>query len=200
MRESWEDYGKKWMHFVYKLDHLFQSTRVSDENSSVTRLLSLFQLASKTCNIQIHILKFQPFLTSFDIFHAFHDLFSAKWPWNWKGIQPELRKGWNLAWCHYLTHITCAQKLRGLRQNWMHFVYKLDHLFQSTRASDENSSVTKTFHFSKLISTQDFFCIQHATFKATYWNFNPFWLHLLFFMHLMIYFELNDLEIRKHNN
>src|ERR1044071_4532266 len=44
--------------------------------------LSLFQLktffASKTCNIQSHILKFQPFLTSFDIFHAFHDLFSAK--------------------------------------------------------------------------------------------------------------------------
>src|ERR1043165_2587761 len=34
--------------------------------------------------------------------------------------------------------------------------------------SDENSSITKAFHFSKLISTQDFFCIQHATFKATY--------------------------------
>ena len=31
-----------------------------------------------------------------------------------------------------------------------------------------NSSVTKAFHFSKLISTQEFFCIQHATFKATY--------------------------------
>ena len=85
-------------------------------------------------------------------------------------------------------------------KSWMHFVYKLDHLFQSTRVSDKNSSVTKTFHFSKLISTQDFFCIQHATFKATYWNFNPFWLHLLFFMHLMIYFELNDPEIGKHYN
>ena len=45
--------------------------------------------------------------------------------------------------------------------NWMHFVYKLDHLFQSTRVSDENSSVKKTFHFSKLVSTQDFFCIQN---------------------------------------
>src|SRR3954468_7731832 len=31
-----------------------------------------------TCNIQSHILKFQPFLTSSDIFHAFHDLFYAK--------------------------------------------------------------------------------------------------------------------------
>ena len=69
-----------------------------------------------------------------------------------------------------------------------------------SRVSDENSSVSKAFHFSKLISTQDFFCIQHATFKATYWNFNPFWLHLIFFMHLMIYFQLNDLEIGKPYN
>ena len=111
-----------------------------------------------------------------------------------------LRKGWNLAWYHHLTHITCVQKLRGLRQKLMHFVYKLDHLFQSTRVSDKNSSVTKTFHFSKLILTQDFFFIQHATFIATYWNFNPFWLHLLFFMCLMIYFQLNDLEIGKGYN
>ena len=79
----------------------------------------------------------------------------------------------------------------------MHFVYKLDHLFQSTRVSNENSSVTNTFHFSKIISTQKKFGIQHATFKATYWNFNPFWLHLIFFMHLMICFQLNDLEIGK---
>ena len=44
------------------------------------------------------------------------------------------------------------------------------------------------------------FCIQHATFKATYWNFNPFRLHLIYFMHLMIYFQLNDLEIGKGYN
>src|SRR3954465_2220730 len=43
--------------------------------------LSLFQLKTffhLTCTIQSHILKFQPFLTSFVIFHAFNDLFSAK--------------------------------------------------------------------------------------------------------------------------
>src|ERR1043165_7153885 len=43
--------------------------------------LSLFKLKTflhPTCNIQSHILKFQPFLTSFAIFHAFNDLFSAK--------------------------------------------------------------------------------------------------------------------------
>src|ERR1043165_4210703 len=53
-------------------------------------------------------------------------------------------------------HNMC-EKVERITKNWMHFAYKLDHLFQSTRVSDENSSVTKTFHFSKLISTQDFF-------------------------------------------
>src|SRR3954471_12195377 len=33
---------------------------------------------ASNCNIQSHILKFQPFLTSFAIFHTFNDLFSAK--------------------------------------------------------------------------------------------------------------------------
>ena len=150
--------------------------------------------------IQSHMLKFQPFLTSFALFHAFNHLFWAKWPWNWKALQPELRKGWNLAWYHHLTHITCVQQLRVLRQKLDALRVQTRHLFQSTSVSDENSSVTKTFYFSKLISTQDFFCVQHGTFKATYWNFIPFWLHLLFFMHLMIYFQLNDLDIGKGYN
>ena len=81
-----------------------------------------------TCNSQSHILKFQPFLTSFAIFDAFNDLFSAKWHYNCKALQHELRKGWNLAWYHHLTHITCVQKLRGLQQ-------KLDALRVQTRPS-----------------------------------------------------------------
>src|ERR1043165_498705 len=43
--------------------------------------LSLFQLRlflHPTCNIQSHILKFQPFLTSFAIFHAFNYLFRSE--------------------------------------------------------------------------------------------------------------------------
>src|SRR3954464_3642867 len=56
------------------------------------------------------------------------------------------------------------------------------------------------FIFLSLFQLKTFFRVQHATFKATYRNFNPFCLHLLFFMHLMIYFELNDLEIGKGYN
>ena len=39
------------------------------------------------CTIQRHIINFQPFLTSFDIFHAFNDLFWAIWPWIWKSLE-----------------------------------------------------------------------------------------------------------------
>ena len=123
MWKSCEDYEKNSIYLMYKLDHLFQSTRVSDENSSITKTFHFSKLISTqdfflhlTCNIQSHILKYQPFLTSFDIFRAFNDFFSAKWPYNCKALQPELRKGSNLAWYHHLTHITCVQKLRGLRQ------------------------------------------------------------------------------------
>ena len=70
------------MHFVDKTDNLFRSIRVSYGNSSVTKgfhffltyLKSIVFLCSK-CTIQSHIINFQPFLTSFVIFHAFTDLF-----------------------------------------------------------------------------------------------------------------------------
>src|SRR4051812_27448241 len=86
----------------------------------------------------------------------------------------ELRKGRNLAWYHHLTHITCVQKLRGLRQKLDALRVKLDHLFQSTRVLDENSSVTKTFHFSKLISTQHFFLHSICTIQSHILKFQTF--------------------------
>ena len=57
--------------------------------------LHLFQLKTflhPTWTIQSHILKFHPFLTSFSIFHAFNDLFWAKWPWIWKALQMNSKK------------------------------------------------------------------------------------------------------------
>ena len=39
-----EGYGKNWTHFAYKLDNLFWSIKVSDENSSVTQALHFFKL------------------------------------------------------------------------------------------------------------------------------------------------------------
>ena len=82
----------------------------------------------------------------------------------------------------------------------MHFVYKTDNLFQSIRISSGNSSVTKGFHFLKLIWTPDFLCFQNAPFKATSSFFNPFWLHLLFFMHLLIILSYKTLKLKSISN
>src|SRR6266566_3895496 len=77
-----EGYRKNWMHFVYKLDNLFRSMRVSDGNSSITKGFQFFKhiLTQDLFCIQYAPFKatsslFNPFLTSFAIFHAFHDLF-----------------------------------------------------------------------------------------------------------------------------
>ena len=207
MCKSWEDYSKNWMHFVYKLDHLFQSTSLSHENSSVTKTFHFSKLISTQYFFCIQHATFKATCWNFNhfwlhlLFFMHLMIFLAKWPYNLKALQPELKKGWNLALYHDLTHITCVRKLRGLRQ-------KLDALRVQTgpSLSKYKGFHTKThllqrhFIFLSLFHFKTFFCIQHATFKATYWNFNPFWLNLVFFMHLMIYYQLNDLEIGKGYN
>ena len=68
------------------------------------------------CTIRSHTINLQPFLTSFAIFHAFHDLFCAKTTLRLKSTANELWNGWKLARYHNFTHIACAIKLRGLRE------------------------------------------------------------------------------------
>ena len=85
------------------------------------------------------------------------------------------------------------QKSReGYGKNLTHFVYKLNNLFRSIRVRTKTHLLQRpALHFSRL------FCGQYAPFKATSSTLNPFWHHLLFFMHLLICFELNDPEIEK---
>ena len=101
---------------------------------------------------------FIPFLTSFDIFHAFNDLFWAKWPWNWKALQMNSEK---VETWHGIIISPTWQVLKsweGYGKNWMNFVYKLDNLFRSIRVSDENSSITKEFQFfSSFFLTNKYF-------------------------------------------
>ena len=88
----------------------------------------------------------------------------------------------------------------GYGKNWKHFVYKMDNLFRSIRVSYGNSSVTKGFHFLKLIWNPDFFCAQNAPFKAALSIFDPFWLHLLFFMHLLIILSYKTRKLKSISN
>ena len=87
----------------------------------------------------------------------------------------------------------------GYGKNWMHFVHKMDNLFRSIRVSHENSSVYKGTFF-ELIWTPDFLCVQNEPFKATSSIFNPFWLHLLFFMHLLIFLSYKTLKLKSTTN
>ena len=88
----------------------------------------------------------------------------------------------------------------GPGKSWMHFANKMDNLFQSIRVSDKNLSVTKGFHFLELIWTPEFLCVQNAPFKATSSIFNPFLLHLLFFMHLLLILSYKTLKLKRISN
>ena len=44
VQKSREGHGENWTHLVYKLDNLFRSIRVSDENSSITWALHFLKL------------------------------------------------------------------------------------------------------------------------------------------------------------
>ena len=87
-------------------------------------------------------------------------------------------EGYGKNWCTSCTKWTISFEVSGLRTK--------THLLQ------------RDFSFLELIWTLGFLCVQNEPFKATSSSFNPFWHHLLFFMHLLICFELNDSEIEKH--
>ena len=69
MRKISEGYGKNWMHFVYKLDNLFRSIKVSDENSSVTPAIQYFN----------NLLQLQTFLHSDAQFKSMSSTFNPFW-------------------------------------------------------------------------------------------------------------------------
>src|SRR3954470_14424206 len=107
----------------------------------------------------------------------------------------------NLAWYHHLTHITCAQKLRGLRQ-------KLDALRVQTGPS---LSKYKGFRrkltcykdisfFLSLFQLKTFFASKTCNIQSHILKFQPFLTSFDIFMHFMIYFQLNHLEIGKGYN
>ena len=117
-----------------------------------------------------------------------------------KSISNELRKGWKLAWYHNFTHIECAKKLRVCRQ-------KLDALrVQNGQSLSKYQSFIwqlvcyKGISFFELISTPYFFCVQNAPFKDTSSIFNSFWLHLLFFIHLLIFLSYKTLKLKSISN
>ena len=109
----------------------------------------------------------------------------------------ELWKCWKLAWYDHFTHIACAKKLRGLQKKLDAFRVHNDNLFRSITVSDENSCVTKGFHFLNLFQLQTFcaFNMHHSKPHHQFWTLFDFIWYFLAFTH---FFELNDPDIEKH--
>src|SRR3954467_11029267 len=115
-----------------------------------------------------------------------------------ESTRTELRKGCTLAWYHHLTHITCVQKLRGLRQ-------KLDALRVQTGPSlskcegfRQKLISYKGFSFFETFLNSGLFEHSICTIKSHILKFEPFLTSFAFFMHLMIYFVPNNPKNGKH--
>ena len=133
------------MHFVYKMDNLFRSMRVSDENSSVTKgfhFLNLFKLQT-FCVFKMHHSKpHHHFLIRSDFicyFSCIYWFFWAIWPWNWKALQMNSEK---VESCHGIIisptkHVPKSRE--GYDKNLMQFVYKMDNHFRSTKVSNHKT-------------------------------------------------------------
>ena len=132
VQKSGEGYGKNWTHFVYKLDNLFRSIRVSDENSSVTlalHFLNLLQLQTFFAFRTHHSKQRHQFSTLSDIicyFQSFTDLFRELHD---REIENHYKKNSeNVETWHgiIISPTQHVQKSReGYGKNWTHFMYKL---------------------------------------------------------------------------
>ena len=95
------------------------------------------------CTIQSHILNFQPFVTSFAIFHAFTDLFWAKWPWNWKALQMNSKRFKLGLVSSFHPHSMCERVERVTAKTGRTSCTKWTISFGVSGFSDDNSSVTR---------------------------------------------------------
>ena len=64
----------------------------------------------------------------------------------------------------------------------------------------ETRLLQRDFNFLELIWTPDFLCVQNAPFKDTLSILNPFWFHLLYFMHLLIILSYKTLKLKSTTN
>ena len=147
--------------------------------------LNLFELQTflhSICTIQSEVINFQHVLTSFAIFQSFTDLFREL-------NDPEIEKyhNWTLK----------RLKLGMVSSFHPHGMFKKVEMVTAKTGCTSCTNWTFSFEVSGLrtkthLLQRDFifwtyfnsrlFCVQNAPFKATSSIFNPFWLHLLFFM------------------
>ena len=93
--------------------------------------------------------------------------------------------------------MACEEEYRGLRQKPDALRVQTGQSLLKYHGFIRKLVCYKGISFFKFIWTPDFSCVQNEPCEATSSIFNPFWLHLLFFMNLLICFELSGPEIEK---
>ena len=134
--------------------------------------LNLFELQTflrSVRSIQSDVVNLQPLPTSFVVFQSFTDLFREL---NDREVENHYKMNSENGETWHGIIISPAQHVRKSREghgkNQMHFMYKLDYLFQSISVSDKNSSVTRALQcFLNLFELRTSFLFQYAAFKAT---------------------------------
>ena len=181
------------MHFVYKLDNLFRSIRVSDENSSVTPAI---QSLITYYNSGLFCFHYAPFKATSSTFNPFwHNLiFLMHLLICFELNGPEIEKlyKWTLkrlklgmvSSCH--PHSMCKKAERVTAKTGYTSCTNWTLYFEVSGFRTKTHLLQKALHFLKLHTTLDFLCVHYAPFEATSSIFNPFLLHLLFSMHLLI--------------
>ena len=185
------------MHLAYKLNNLFRSIRVSDENSSVTPALYFLKLITTP---DFFCVQYAPFKATSSTFNPFwhHFLFFMHLQICFELNDPEIEKHykWTLKRLRlfmvssFHPHSMCKKVERLTAKTGCTSCTKRTISFEVSGFRTKTHLLQRpALHFFKLITTPNFFCVQYAPFKATSSTFNTFWHHLLFFMHSMICFE-----------
>ena len=161
MLQSWVGYRKNRVHFVYKLDNLFRSIRVSDENSSITKGFQFFKQILNQDFFRMHHSKpHHQFSTLFWL----HLLFSMHLMNCFEPNDPEVKKHhkWTLKWLKlgvvssFDPHSMC-KKLRGLRKkNGCNSCTKWTIYFEVIGFHTKNRLLQKDFNFFNLFQLQTF--------------------------------------------
>ena len=180
------------MQFVYKTDNLSRSSRVSNENSSLSNVFHFFELIWTPYFLCVQNAPFKGTPQNFNNFwlrlvYFVHLLIFSEL------VDPEIEKHYKwtlkrLKVCmvsSFHPHSMCKKEERLKAKTGCTSCTKRTISFEVSGFRTETRLLQRDFIFLNLFELHSFMC-SNAPFKATSSFFNPFSLHLLFFMHLLI--------------
>ena len=198
VQKSREGYRKNWMHFMNKLNNLFRSIRVLDEKTHLLQRHFIFLKFITTPNIFcIQYARFKATSSTFNPFWhhllflihlliCFQRQMTVKLKSSTKRTVKRLKLGMVSS---FHTHSMCKKVERVTAKTGCTSCTIWTISFEVSGFRMKKFICYTCTSFFKTYYNSVIFCIQYAPFKATSSTFNPFWHHLLIFIHLPICFE-----------